>query len=55
VEVFFFHLIYPDVHELWMRLIVEAILVNFSFYGQNIINQLRRTEAGSDKKRVASS
>ena len=41
---FLSHLIYPDVHELWMRLIVVAILVIFSFYGQNIINQLRRTE-----------
>jgi hypothetical protein len=34
-----------------MRFIIVAILVILSFYGQNIINQLRRTEAGSDTKK----
>ncbi len=41
---FLLHVIYPDSHEIWMRLIVVALLIIFSLYGQNIINQLRRTE-----------
>jgi PAS domain S-box-containing protein len=34
----------PDAHEIWMRLIVEGLLVGFSFYGQTIINARRRVE-----------
>ena len=38
------HVIYPDTHEIWMRLIVGSLLITFSLYGQNVINKLRRTE-----------
>jgi len=34
----------PDAHELWMRLIVESLLVGFSIYGQTIIKARRRVE-----------
>ncbi|WP_167496558.1 PAS domain S-box protein [Desulfopila sp. IMCC35006] len=42
---FLLHVTHPDKHEIWMRLIVVALLIIFSLYGQNIINRLRRTEA----------
>ena len=41
---FLLHVIYPDSHEIWMRLIVATLLIIFSLYGQSVINQLRRTE-----------
>ena len=41
---FFSHVIYPDGHELWMRLIVAALLIIFSLYCQNVINLQGRTE-----------
>ena len=34
----------PDAHEVWMRLIVEGLLVGFSVYGQTIINARKRIE-----------
>ena len=37
-------MIYPDVHEIWMRTIVVVLLINFSIYGQSIINQRKRAE-----------
>jgi PAS domain S-box-containing protein len=41
---FLSHVIYPDGHELWMRLIVVALLIIFSLYGQQAINNRRRNE-----------
>jgi len=41
---FIAHVIYPDGHEIWMRLIVVALLITFSLYGQYVVNRLRRTE-----------
>jgi len=41
---FLSHILHPDGHELWMRLIVPALLISFSLYCQNVINTKRRTE-----------
>ena len=41
---FFSWLFNPNLHEIWMRTIVVTLLIIFSFYGQNIINQRKRAE-----------
>lgn len=51
------HVIHPDRHEIWMRLIVATLLIVFSLYGQSVINQLRRiklalTEREKEAKRI---
>lgn len=35
---------HPNAHEIWMRLIVAALLIIFGFHSQNMINQRRRVE-----------
>ncbi len=37
-------LLAPDPHELWMRMMVEALLVGFSIYAQTVVNARKRVE-----------
>ena len=41
---FLLHAFQPNAHEIWMRMIVAGLLIVFSFYGQNIIEQRKRAE-----------
>lgn len=41
---FILDILSPDAHELWMRLIVIAVLITFSLYSHNAINRLKRAE-----------
>jgi len=38
------HLLVPDVHELWMRLIIVVLFVSFGVYAQRIIKALREAD-----------
>ena len=39
------HLLMPDVHEIWKRMLVSSLIIAFSVYAQKSINVKRRTEA----------
>lgn len=41
---FFSHLLKPDIHELWMRLIIITLFISFGVYSQRIIKALREAE-----------
>lgn len=38
------HILFPDIHELWMRLIIVTLFVYFGIYSQRIIKALRHAE-----------
>ena len=38
------HVFTPDVHEIWKRLLITALIILFSVYAQRSINIRRRTE-----------
>lgn len=38
------HILFPDIHELWMRLIIVILFVCFGIYAQRIIKALRQAE-----------
>ncbi len=38
------HILFPDIHELWMRLIIVILFVCFGIYAQRIIKALRHAE-----------
>lgn len=38
------YLLFPDVHELWMRLIIVVLFISFGIYSEYIITALRRAE-----------
>ena len=38
------HILFPDIHELWMRSIIVALFVYFGIYSQRIIRALRQAE-----------
>jgi PAS domain S-box-containing protein len=38
------HILFPDIHELWMRLIIVILFISFGVYSHRIIKALRQAE-----------
>lgn len=47
---FLTHVLSPDGHEIWMRLLVATLLIIFSLYSQNVINQLKQAKPNLEEK-----
>jgi two-component system, NarL family, sensor histidine kinase UhpB len=41
---FIYHVFFPDIHELWMRLIIVTLFISFGVYAQRIVKALRQAE-----------
>ncbi|WP_136810314.1 PAS domain-containing sensor histidine kinase [Desulfosediminicola flagellatus] len=41
---FMSNILFPDIHELWMRLIIVVLFISFAFYAQRIVKALRAAE-----------